>query len=125
MQLEDGSTPARALETHPQWVWNGRIIGKYHLPWPIQAGDRFVAKVGFLKNASVGNVEFVLIAGFDGTSAVCSMEKPYNNALVDFSCEFDADFYGGTYVGLWVEANGVSDQDWAVWVNPRLVGVPR
>jgi predicted RecA/RadA family phage recombinase len=120
MELEDGSTWPKALETHPQWINDGWIQGKYHLPSPIQAGDRFVAKVGFLKNAAAGNVKFMVTAGTNGGGTVCTRVKPYNNTLVDVSCGFDSIFVGASYVSLRVLANGPSSQDWAVWVEPRI-----
>jgi len=120
MELEDGSTWPKALETHPQWVDDGWIQGKYHLPSPIQAGDRFAAKVGFLKNATAGNVKFMVTAGTNGGTTVCTHVKPYNNTLVDVSCQFDPIFVGASYVSLRVLAEGPSNQDWAVWVEPRI-----
>lgn len=119
-ELEDGSTWPKALETHPQWVNNGWIQGKYHLPSPIQAGDRFVAKVGFLKDAAAGNVRFMVTAGTNGGGTAWGQVKPYNNSLVNVSFEFDPMFEGASYVSLRVLANGPSAQDWAVWVEPRI-----
>jgi hypothetical protein len=120
MELEDGSTWPKVLETHPQWINDGWIQGKYHLPSPIQAGDRFVAKVGFLKNAAAGNVKFMVTAGTNGGGTAWTQVKPYNNSLVDVSFEFDSIFVGASYVSLRVLANGPSAQDWAVWVEPRI-----
>ena len=120
MELENGSTWPKALETHPQWVNDGWIQGKYHLPSPIQAGDRFVAKVGFLKNAAAGSVRFMVTAGTNGGGTAWSQVKPYNNSLVDVSFEFAPMFVGSSYVSLRVLANGPSAQDWAVWVEPRI-----
>ncbi len=120
MELEDGSTWPKALETHPQWVNDGWIQGKYHLPSPIQAGDRFVAKVGFLKNAAAGNVRFMVTAGTNGGSTAWTQVKPYNNSLVDVSFEFPSIFVGSSYVSLRLLANGSPSQDWAVWVEPRI-----
>jgi len=120
MELEDGSTWPKALETHPQWIDDGWIQGKYHLPSPIQAGDRFVAKVGFLKDAATGNVKFMVTAGTNGGGTAWTQVKPYNNSLVDVSFEFPPIFVGSSYVSLRVLANGSSSQDWAVWVEPRI-----
>jgi len=120
MELEDGSTWPKVLETHPQWINDGWIQGKYHLPSPIQAGDRFVAKVGFLKNAAAGNVKFMVTAGTNGGGTAWTQVKPYNNSLVDVSFEFDSIFVGASYVSLRLLANGPSAQDWAVWVEPRI-----
>jgi hypothetical protein len=120
MELEDGSTWPKALETHPQWIDDGWIQGKYHLPSPIQEGDRFVAKVGFLKDATAGNVKFMVTAGTNGGGTVGTKVKPYNNSIEDVSFEFSSLFAGASYVSLRVLANGSSSQDWAVWVKPRI-----
>jgi len=118
--MEDGSVPAKAIETHPQWVNDGWIQGKFHLPTPIHSGDKFVAKIGFLKGASAGNVKFMVTAGTDGGDKVCEKVKVYDNTIVDFSCTFGNVFEGATFVALRVLANGVSAQDWAVWIEPRI-----
>lgn len=126
MELEDHSTPPKALQTHPQWINNGWIQGKYHLPWPIQQGDRFVAKVGFLKDAPLGRVRFMLVCSTNGTGGTAwETTKPYNNSLVDVSVQLPPDCVGVSYLTLRVLADGPSSQDWAVWVNPRLRGTPR
>jgi len=120
MELEDGSTWPKALETHPQWIDDGWIQGKYHLPSPIQAGDRFVAKVGFLNGAATGNVKFMVTAGTNGGGTAWTKTKPYNNSVEDVSFEFPSLFVGSSYVSLRVLADGSSSQDWAVWVEPRI-----
>ena len=50
-QLEDGSTKAKVLETHPQWVSNGWIMGRYP-QLTIPSGAELKVTVGFLKGAT-------------------------------------------------------------------------
>jgi hypothetical protein len=119
--LEDGSQVRRVLETHPQWIQNGRIWGDYQLPRPIRAGDRFKTTVGFLQG-SAGEVQFVVeaLGGALPTSEVARVpDKGYDRELRSI----DADLgraAGATIIRLIVEADPNFGQDWAVWINPRI-----
>ncbi len=121
--LEDGSRPARVLETHPQWVPNGHIAGEYALPRPIQTGDRFRATVGFLQGAG-GDVTFsVLAAGGSVTvpTVVASVaDSGTDGTLRNIDVGLDP-FAGATHIILVVEAGPSSGQDWAVWRDARLI----
>ena len=62
-KLEDGSSPSKILETHPQWVNNGVITGLYPA-YTVVSGEHFKAKIGFLAQSDgtcgAGNVKFQL-----------------------------------------------------------------
>ncbi len=123
--LEDGSSPNRILETHPMWVDNGVITGEFPA-YTIQSGDHFVAKIGFLaKNdgtCGAGNVIFQFNYVQAGTvHPIDDWSKTCNGSLIDI--DIDLSFLAGTNVNLvlGVLANGSSGQDWAIWVNPRIV----
>jgi hypothetical protein len=127
--LEDGSRPsARVLETHPAWVNNGEIQGKYSLIAPIpitfQQGDRFVARVGFLKGATQGNVTFKISFwnGDPDSSPVIlsSMTDLYDNKVKDWTVLLNGLARESGYFYLIVDADSTSTQDWAVWVKARL-----
>ena len=115
--LEDGVFWARSFETEPEWVDDGWITGLFLLPGPIQAGDRFEARVGFLMGAGAADVKFVLVCG--DTELVLAA-KAYTNALVDVSVDL-GQCAASDYLGLRVLANGSPQQDRAVWVNPTIV----
>lgn len=127
--LEDGSRPpARVLETHPTWVNNGAIWGEYSLIAPIpitfQQGDRFVARVGFLKGATQGKVTFKvsLWNGDPDSSSVilASMPDQYDKKVRDWTVPLDVLAGESGYFYLTVDAGSTSTQDWAVWVEARL-----
>jgi len=117
--MEDNSTPSKAIETHPKWEVNGWIWGTFHLPVTYRSGDRFRARVGFLKGASAGNVTFIVFAGVPGAGMECGRKsKAYTGTLEYFECTLPTD---GSDVTLVVLANGPSNQDWAVWIDPQLI----
>src|SRR5215213_5845757 len=62
-KLEDGTSPAKILETHPQWVTDGAITGTYPA-YKVVPGEHFKAKIGFLLLSDgicgAGNVKFQL-----------------------------------------------------------------
>lgn len=127
-RLEDDSLAARSIETHPMWKDDGYIEGRFRM-WELgstmQQGDHFMAKVGFLKGAQVGRVSFSLIYDEDpiepgGEYELARVEDRYDGQLktiiVDLSRFAGQD---GKFT-LQVDAIGSSQQDWAVWVNPRI-----
>jgi hypothetical protein len=122
--LEDGSTPQRVLETHPQQVGNGFVQGDYTLPQKIIAGDHFVADVGFL-DGQQGEVDFtVFVVDGQGVKQAGTVhDKGSDGALqhVDFDL---SQFAGATTLRIRVDAGDNSDQDSAVWVAPRVTGTP-
>ena len=114
--LEDGSRPERVLQTHPKMVQNGGIYGDFPLPSPAQQGDVFRAEVGFLAEGGDGQVQFWVyetpryeIHGYRDTGS--------DRQLKSISIPLHA---GVTRITLQVLADGSSDKDWAVWVNPRI-----
>jgi serine/threonine protein kinase len=123
-RLEDGSQPARVLETHPQWVDNGHIYGNYTLPQSIKSGDHFKAKVGFMSGAG-GSVTFqVMAAGGKlpgGGVVVTTVSDSGKDGQIR---TIDADlsgFAGGKNIILVVNAtNPAAGQDWAVWEGARI-----
>jgi hypothetical protein len=128
VMLEDDQTYDKVLETHPQWVDDGFIRGGYlelaDTGYRIQAGDRFYAKVGLLKNAAAGNVKFVVWILAEGPYAVTIAEVTDSYDGIVRTIDVDLSPYAGdlkvTFI-LEVQANGQANQDWAAWVEAKVV----
>lgn len=126
-QLEDGSTRARVLETHPQWVSNGWIMGVYpQLTIPSDAELKIT--VGFLQGATGGDgVTFeIQFEEFQGLKvapkkySVLSCGATYDGKLDSISK--DLNYLAGKTGNfiLYVNAGQNSGQDWAVWAEAKI-----
>ena len=124
-KLEDGVIATKVLETHPQFIDNGVISGRYPAYTVVQ-GERFTAKIGFLPLADgtcgAGNVKFQLNYREGGGSVTPLGEwtKTCDGTLR--SVDVDLTPLKGKTVEfiLAILANGPSTQDWAVWVKPQI-----
>jgi Ig-like domain from next to BRCA1 gene len=123
-KLEDGTTHTKILETHPQWVNDGVITGRFPA-YTVVSGEHFTAKIGFLAlsdgTCGTGNAKFQLnyreagvlkslnewTESCDGTMKAVDVNL---TSLAGKSVEFV----------LAVLANGSAGQDWAVWVAPQI-----
>ena len=124
--LNDGSRPARVLETHPKWVANGLIDGAYtdifNSGYTVQASDRISGKIGFLSGASAGAVTFKVMIRPQGLANTFIVTLPL--AYADGVKSFDVSLAG--YVGrradiiLEVDAGVSAAQDWAVWQDVKI-----
>ena len=123
--LEDGQTHPRALETHPEWVSDGYIVGAYE-PVTLPAHAHFRAKLGFIATADggcgAGDVTFRLVARTTNSAGITLGEwhKTCNGSLLNVDVDLSA--YAGQRAAfmLIVNAGASSGQDWAVWVNPVI-----
>jgi len=123
-KLEDGTTPSKILETHPQWVNDGVITGRFSA-YTVVSGEHFTAKIGFLAlsdgTCGSGNAKFQLnyreggvlkplsewTESCDGTMKAIDVDlTTLNSKTVEFV--------------LAILANGSASQDWAVWVAPQI-----
>lgn len=130
--LETDQPAERTIETHPRWVVDGYIYGVYKLQslgLTLQAGDRFVSEVGFLKGAAAGQVRFSLWydsnpAQPGGETLLAERQDQYDGKLRQI--EVDLSGYAGASgaLQLRVDALGSSGQDWAVWVDPHIEREP-
>lgn len=121
--LEDDSRPAVALETHPEWILDGKIEGNYTTGFAIQSGDKFVAQVGFLKGATESNGVTFEVCYFTFTEGNClgQVAKTYNGQMSPFEIDLSPlNGYNSGWFELRVKSNGNANKDWAVWVNPRI-----
>jgi len=116
--LNDGHTYARVLETHPNWADNGWISGKY-AGVSVPAGAKLKVKVGFITGASAGEVKFRL--GKLGDAAVIQFVSDYAGGVKEAEASLAA--YAGQTIdfNLGVNAEGTSAQDWAAWIEAKMV----
>ena len=123
-RLEDGSTPAKVLETHPQMVNDGVITGLYPA-YTVVSGEHFKAKIGFLaaseETCGTGNATFQLNYREGG------VDKPLgqwpdtcDGVLKDIDVDLSSLAGKTVQFVLAVLANGTASQDWAVWVSPQV-----
>ena len=123
-KLEDGTTHTKILETHPQWVTDGVITGRFPA-YTVVSGEHFTAKIGFLAlgdgTCGSGNAKFQLNY----------REAGVLNSLSDWTVSCDGtmkavDVNLTPLAGKTVEfvlavlANGSATQDLAVWVAPQI-----
>jgi hypothetical protein len=118
--LEDGSTHNRILETHPEWVNNGAISGRYPA-YTVVNGEHFLAKIGFIGPCGVGDANFQLNYIEDGTlHNLAQWAETCDGNLRAVDVDLSSLAGKNVQFVLAVSANGSSAQDWAVWVNPRI-----
>jgi hypothetical protein len=128
-KLENGSTENEtALFTHPQWVNNGVISGRFPA-FDVVAGDHFKTVIGCLYGGAACDVKFQITYHADGGSLqlLDQWTETYDNTIRKIDIDLEAAGLAGKSVefSLVVQANGSSAQDWAFWLLPRIEGPPR
>ncbi|MBK9925634.1 MAG: hypothetical protein IPP66_10110 [Anaerolineales bacterium] len=125
-RMEDGSSPgAKVLETHPQFVDNGVISGRFPA-YNVVVGEHFTAKIGFLAQADgtcgTGNVKFQLNYKESGGAVTPLGEWSDTCDGTMKNVDVDLTSLKGKSVEfiLAILANGSSAQDWAVWIAPQI-----
>jgi hypothetical protein len=112
----------RALETHPEWVNNGVISGKFPL-FEVQDGDTFRAVLGCRQGGNNCQVTYQLNYRPDGGSLhpLAEWDEDYDGDI--HPVEVDLSDLAGQEVhfALVVIADGSSSQDWALWLSPRIM----
>jgi hypothetical protein len=118
VKLSDGNTYTRVLETHPQWVDNGWISGKYTGVY-VPPGAKLRIKVGLIQGASAGNVVFNI--GKLGDPATINTNLFYASGVKTLEADLSA--YSGQTIDfvLNANANGSSAQDWAAWAEAKII----
>ena len=123
VEMENSKVEDKVLFTHPRWSDGpgGPIQGTYRLPQPIQAGDRFRARVGFLKNGR-GNLTMRVL--FNG-DVIGEIPKRYDEAIRDWKIDL-SDYAGqsGT-ITLQILPVPTHGSGWICWINPRIERVTR
>jgi len=123
-KLEDGTSPAKILETHPQWVTDGVITGSYPA-YTVVAREHFKAKIGFLAQSDgtcgAGNVKFQLNYKEAGvTKSLGEWSDTCDGVLKDIDVDLGSIAGKTVQFVLAVLANGPASQDWAIWVSPQV-----
>ena len=126
-RLEDGKTYAKVLETHPHWQPRGMITGRYADITIPESGAEVRAIIGFLEGAAASDGVYYEVRSefpdYSGIPVRKEYYKKYDRYLVqDFSQNLTR-FKGlrGTIILSVNAGKKSSTQDWAVWVNPKLV----
>ena len=124
-KLEDGTTASKTIETHPQFVDDGFISGRYPA-YTIVAGEHFTAKIGFLAKADgscgTGNTKFQLNYKESGGTITSLGEwtESCDGTLKAIDVDLSSLKGKSVEIILEVRANGPSNQDWAVWIRPQI-----
>jgi len=130
-KLEDGTGPQRVLQTRPKWTDNGWIQGNYYETnsgafgkwYVVQPGERFFARVGFLEGAYRGDVTFRVMIRPEGggNTWIAEVNKSYGSPIKTIDVPL------GPWVGkkadfvLEVRSNDSSEQDWACWIEAKII----
>jgi len=123
-KTEDGTSPSKVLETHPQWVDNGVITGLYPA-YTVVSGEHFKAKIGFLAQndgtCGSGNVKFQL--NYKESNVLKNLGEwtdTCDGVLKDIDVDLSSIAGKTVQFALAILANGSPGQDWAVWISPQV-----
>lgn len=118
--LEGGTTSGKVLETHPKWVNDGYIIGRYPL-YTVGNGDFIRAKIGFIAAGGCGAGDAIFkiyytIGNDIGTlNQLASWHETCDGSMHKVTASLGSLSGKSIHIYLVVLANGSSGQDWAVW----------
>lgn len=120
-QLEDNSTRARVLETHPQWVNGGWIMGRYpQVTVPSDAELKII--VGFLNGATGSDGVIFKVQFEEGQTrqTILTCGASYDSKL-DTMTQSLSSLEGktGRFI-LYVDSGQSSGQDWAAWAEAKI-----
>jgi hypothetical protein len=123
-KLEDNSSPAKILETYPQWVTDGAITGTYPA-YKVVPGEHFKARIGFLLlsdgTCGSGNVKFQLnYKEGSASNSLGQWTESCDSSLRDIDVDLSSIAGRTVQFVLAVVANGTATQDMAIWVSPRV-----
>ncbi|MFP3879334.1 MAG: FG-GAP repeat domain-containing protein [Dehalococcoidia bacterium] len=125
--LEDDSTWARVLETHPQWVSDGWIMGVYP-EMTVASGAELKITVGFFKGAAESDgvtfeVKFEEFLGLNVAPkihSILSHKATYDGELDSMTTDLESvEGKTGNFV-LYANAGQDSGQDWAAWAEAKI-----
>ena len=124
-KVEGGTSPAKVIETHPQFVNDGVISGRFPA-YTVVTGEHFTAQIGFLTfpdgTCGAGDAKFQLNykEGGGTLTPLGSWTETCDGTLK--AVDVDLTPLAGKSVEfvLAILANGSSNQDWAVWIRPQI-----
>ena len=120
--LEDGSKKARVLETHPQWVIGGYIMGTYPKQ-VIPENARLRVKIGFLHGATHTDGAIFEVKFMDEKQRITTILRHHilYDGKLDLFIEDLSPLAGkkGNFI-LYVSAGKLSSQDWVAWVEAKI-----
>ncbi len=122
-KLQDGNTAnGVGLFTHPQWIDGGSISGTYPI-MTVENGMKFRATLGCGFGGAACDVRFMLRYRIEGGTLQELNHWDVKYADAPLKLDVDLSSLAGKNVNfvLQVVTNGSSAQDWAYWVNPRIV----
>ena len=124
-RLENASGPSKYLETRPRSVYSGFITGDYVILPAVKPGSWFNAIVGLLEGADAGTVIFEVYARAEGDTNWISLgdgvDDIYDYRLRTVSFPVPERFSGKKTDFRLKVSNTEPLQNWAVWVNARLI----
>jgi hypothetical protein len=118
--LENGRVYPRVLLTYPEWRNEyGSIVGIFKIE-NLAENAIFRAKVGFLEDAiQTDGVEFRVFVNRE-PSFYATRRSYYDGRLDDLFLNLDRYAGQDVEIVLQVKTLRTSNQDWAVWVDPRI-----
>ena len=124
-KVEGGSTPSKVLETHPQFVNDGVISGRFSA-YTVVTGEHFTAQIGFLTlsdgTCGAGDAKFQLNYKESGGSVtpLQAWTETCDGTLKSVSVDLTPLAGKNVEFILAILANGSSAQDWAIWIKPQI-----
>jgi hypothetical protein len=120
VELEDGKTYDKGLATYPQRIDDGMISGLYPA-YTIQDGDHLKAVLGLRQNCDKGKVKYQLkyVEG-GGETGIGEWIVSCDGNVVNVDIDLSAMDGVTVQFKLYVYAEGTSNDDKAVWANPRI-----
>jgi hypothetical protein len=118
VQMDNGTTASKALETDPPGRPSASVAGVYQVP-ATPSGAMFQASVGFCQGAAMDEMQYQVIIGSQPASQAQTFDDSTTGSLTQVQVNLPA---GTTQIQLRVifPATGPSDDDF-VWVDPRIV----
>jgi hypothetical protein len=120
VKMEDGVTYPNLLATYPQKINDGVVLGLYPA-YTIQANDHLRTKIGLRYNCGSGDVIFQ-IRYLEGSTEVTvgQWEEKCDGMLASLDVNLSALVGHTVQFELVVLANGAWNNDYALWVAPRI-----